>query len=140
MQQWPMKMLIESNWNERRRLPVRREMAAYKRVMLNYQEDSMVRDPKAAVSTQALLNLVRLLAAELVAGVHRHDVDKLIQAIDRKLDATPLPGGTPVEDARMGIADARKMLGPHLKRLRVQARIARSQAHRPAPSLGRHLH
>jgi hypothetical protein len=34
------------------------------------------------VTTLALLNLIRLLAAELVAGEHRDDATKLIQAID----------------------------------------------------------
>ncbi len=100
----------------------------------------MIRDPKPAVSTLALLNLVRLLAAELVAGTHRHDVDKLIQAIDRKLDATPLPEGTHADDARLGLAKARKLLGPYLQQVRVQARLGRSQAHRPALPAGRHLH
>lgn len=53
------------------------------------------------VTTLALLNLIRLLAGELVAGEHRDDVAKLVQALDRQLDVTPLPRGTDVNDARV---------------------------------------
>jgi len=69
------------------------------------------------VTTLALLNLIRLLAAELVAGEHRDDVAKLVQALDRQLDSTPLPRGTDVNDARAGIAHARDLLRPYVKRV-----------------------
>jgi hypothetical protein len=59
--------------------------------------------PEANIATMALLNLIRLLATELVAGEHRHDVAKVIAAMDRKLDSTPLPRGIDVNDARAGI-------------------------------------
>jgi hypothetical protein len=76
---------------------------------------------KDSVTTIALLNLVRLLAAELVAGEHRDDVERVIQAIDRKIDATPLPRGIDVNDARAGLAEAKVLLRPVVKRVRAQA-------------------
>lgn len=73
------------------------------------------------------MNLVRLLAAELVAGEHRDDVTKLIQAMDRQLDATPLPRGTDVNDARAGIAHVRDLLRPHISRVCDLAKEARAR-------------
>jgi hypothetical protein len=82
------------------------------------------------VTTFALLNLIRLLAGELVAGAHRDDVTQVISAIDRQLDATPLPRGIDVNDARHGIAHARVLLSPYIARVRELAatRRARDQA------------
>ena len=80
-------------------------------------------DPPARdVTTLALLNLIRLLAAELVAGEHRHDVERVIAAIDQKINSTPLPRGIDVIDARSGFSRARKLLRPYVARLREQAR------------------
>jgi hypothetical protein len=79
------------------------------------------KDPKDSVTTLALLNLVHLLAAELVAGEHRHDVERLIRAVDRKIDITPLPRGIDVNDARAGLAQAKALLRPVVKRVRAQA-------------------
>jgi hypothetical protein len=73
------------------------------------------------VTTLALLNLIRLLSAELVAGQHRDDVAKLIEAMDRQLNATPLPRGVDVNDARAGIAHAKELLRPYIARVRQQA-------------------
>jgi hypothetical protein len=81
--------------------------------------------PEENVTTLALLNLIRLLAAELVAGQHRHDVEQVVAAIDRKLDATPLPRDIDVNDARAGITRARDLLRPYVAQLRKQARAAR---------------
>src|SRR5215472_3833346 len=77
------------------------------------------------VTTLALLNLIRLLSAELVAGEHRDDVTKLIEAMDRQLNATPLPRGIDVNDARAGIAQARDLLRPYIARVRNQAEAVR---------------
>ncbi|WFU39455.1 hypothetical protein QA640_34615 [Bradyrhizobium sp. CB82] len=79
------------------------------------------------VTTLALLNLIRLLAAELVAGEHRDDCTKLIEAMDRQLTATPLPRGIDVNDARAGIEDARKLLRPYIKHVRDQAQAVRAR-------------
>jgi hypothetical protein len=81
--------------------------------------------PKDSVTTIALLNLVQLLAAELVAGEHRDDVERLIRAIDRKIDATPLPRGIDVNDARDGLAQVKTLLRPVVKRVRAQAEAVR---------------
>jgi hypothetical protein len=77
--------------------------------------------PKDSVTTIALLNLIQLLAAELVAGEHRDDVERLIRAIDRKIDTTPLPRGIDVNDARDGLVQAKTLLRPVVKRVRAQA-------------------
>ncbi len=77
------------------------------------------------VTTLALLNLIRLLSAELVAGQHRDDVSKLIDAMDRQLNTTPLPRGVDVNDARAGIAHARDLLRPYVAHVRDQAEAAR---------------
>lgn len=79
------------------------------------------KDPKDSVATLTLLHLVQLLSAELVAGEHRHDVERLVRAIDRKIDATPLPRGTDVNDARAGFAEVRDLLRPVIQRVRAQA-------------------
>jgi hypothetical protein len=81
--------------------------------------------PKDSVRTLALLNLVRLLAAELVAGKHRDDVERVIQAIDHKIDATPLPRGIDVNDARAGLAEVKLLLRPVVKRVRAQAKAVK---------------
>jgi hypothetical protein len=78
-------------------------------------------EPKDSVATIALVNLVRLLAAELVAGEHRDDVERVIRAIDRKIDTTPLPRGIDVNDARAGLAEVKVLLRPVVKRVRAQA-------------------
>ena len=72
-------------------------------------------DPVANATTLALLNLIRLLAAELVAGAHRHDVEQVIAAIDRKLNFTPLLRGFDVNDAGAGIQRARDLLRPYIR-------------------------
>ena len=84
----------------------------------------------SSVTTFALLNLIRLLVGELVAGAHRDDLTEVISAIDRQLDATPLPRGIDVNDARSGIAHARALLSPHIARVRelAEATLARDQA------------
>jgi hypothetical protein len=82
------------------------------------------------VVVAALLNLVRLLAAEMVAGEGpRHDVERLVQAIDRKLNDTPLPGDTKLEVARSGMRQTRELLGPAVAQVRRQAAKA-TQAER----------
>ena len=85
------------------------------------------------ITTLALLNLIRLLAAELVAGAHRDDVAKLIRAIDRQLDATPIPAGIDVNDARAGISEARDLLRPHIARVRELAEAAQARDQAAAP-------
>lgn len=79
------------------------------------------------VTTLALLNLIRLFAAELVAGKHRDDVAAVVQAIDRQLDATPIPEGVDLDEARAGIAAARDLLRPHIARVRELAEAARTR-------------
>jgi hypothetical protein len=86
---------------------------------------------RETIATLALLNLIRLLAAELVAGEQRHDVERLIQAMDRQLTATPLPRGIEVNDARAGIARAKELLRPYVKHVRDQAKMARIRGARP---------
>jgi hypothetical protein len=93
---------------------------------------SQVNTSQETIATLALLNLIRLLAAELVAGEQRHDVERLIQAMDRQLTATPLPRGIEVNDARAGIARAKELLRPYVKHVRDQARSARIRGPRPA--------
>lgn len=83
------------------------------------------------VATLALLNLIRLLAAALVADGRQHDVEKLIQAMDRKLTATPLPRGIDVNDARAGIAHAKELLRPYVRHVRDQAKVAQVRGPRP---------
>lgn len=74
------------------------------------------------VVVAALLHLVRLLAAEMVAGEGpRHDVERLIAAIDRRLNDTPLSGDTRLETAHAGLRQARALLGPVAAQIRKQA-------------------
>lgn len=94
------------------------------------------------VVVAALLYMVRLLAAEMVAGEGpHHDVERLIAAIDRKLNDTPLPGDTKLEVARAGLRQTRALLGPVAAQLRRQAAKAAKAAeverslYRPANQL-----
>jgi hypothetical protein len=74
------------------------------------------------VVVAALLNLVRLMAAEMVVGEGPHqDVERLIGAIDRKLNETPLPGDTKLDTARNGIRQTRELLRPVVALIRQQA-------------------
>jgi hypothetical protein len=77
---------------------------------------------ESKVVVAALLNLVRLLSAEMVAGAGpHHDVERLIAAIDRRLNDTPLPGDTTIEVARAGLRQTRALLGPIAAQIRKQA-------------------
>src|SRR6187200_2664645 len=40
--------------------------------------------PKDLVTTAALVHLVQLLTAEMVAGEHRDDIDRLVRAMTKK--------------------------------------------------------
>jgi hypothetical protein len=92
------------------------------------------------IKEAALVHLVRLLAAELVAGKHRDDVDEVIRAIDRKIDQTPLTRGIDVNDARAGFLAARKALVPVCNALRAQAAEARfSDEAKKQPSAVKHV-
>ena len=97
--------------------------------------------PKDSVTTIAFLNLIQLLAAELVAGEHRDDVERLIRVIDRKIDATPLPRGIDVNDARDGLAQAKTLLRPVVKRVRAQAEAVKvtDRAPKMGPKTFRYL-
>jgi hypothetical protein len=90
----------------------------------------MTDDPRRVTESQvtlaALLNLVRLLAAELVAGAHRHEVEELIQAIEHKVDRTPLSAAIDQRTARVGIIRAKSLLRSVYKRIRQQAKEARA--------------
>jgi hypothetical protein len=95
-------------------------------------------ETRAAIAT--LVNLVRLLAAELVAGEHRDDVEKIIQAIDRRINETPLPRGIDVNDARVGFQTVRQLLAPICVGLRQQAANARfSDEAKKLPSAVKHI-
>jgi len=77
---------------------------------------------EAKVVVSALLHLVRLLAAEMVAGEGpRQDVERLIAAIDRRLNDTPLPGETRLDTAREGLRQTRELLLPVVMQIRKQA-------------------
>jgi hypothetical protein len=80
--------------------------------------------PEATVTVTVLLNLIRLLGAELVAGEHRDRVDRLVTAILAKASTPPLPDGTPDEAARIGIAEAKALLLPVIERIKLQAERA----------------
>jgi selenophosphate synthetase-related protein len=76
---------------------------------------------EAKVVVSALLHLVRLLAAEMVVGEGpRREVERLIAAIDRRLNDTPLPGDTRLDTAREGIRQTRELLLPMVMQLRKQ--------------------
>jgi hypothetical protein len=97
--------------------------------------------PKETVTTLALVNLIQLLAAELVAGEHRDDVEKLIRALDRKIDTTPLPRGIDVNDARAGLAEVKTLLRPVVQRVQAQAEAVKitDRAAAMAPKTFRYL-
>jgi predicted RNA binding protein with dsRBD fold (UPF0201 family) len=77
---------------------------------------------EAKVVVSALLHLVRLLGAEIVVGEGpRQDAERLIAAIDRRLNDTPLPGDTRLDTARNGLRQTRELLLPVVMQLRKQA-------------------
>src|SRR3954471_609737 len=76
---------------------------------------------EAKVVVSALLHLVRLLAAEMLIGEGpRREVERLVAAIDRRLNDTPLPGDTRLDTAREGIRQTRELLLPMVMQLRKQ--------------------
>jgi selenophosphate synthetase-related protein len=82
------------------------------------------------VTVAALLHLVRLLAAEIVVGEGpRQEVERLIAAIDRRLNDTPLPGDTRLDTARNGLRQTRELLFPVVAQLRKQAAQAGEAKH-----------
>ena len=95
--------------------------------------------PKDLVTTAALVHLVQLLAAEMVAGEHRDDIDRLVRAMDKKIDATPLPRGVDVNDARAGLVQVTALLRPVLRRVRAQAQAVRIADRSPALKQSRSL-
>lgn len=86
--------------------------------------NSLKLSPKATVTVSVLLNLIRLLGAELVAGEHRDRVNGVVNAILAKAGTTPLPDHTTQEAARIGIAEAKSLLMPIIERIRIQAERA----------------
>ncbi|MFG1396020.1 hypothetical protein [Roseixanthobacter pseudopolyaromaticivorans] len=81
-------------------------------------------DAVTKVTLAALLNLIRLLGAELVAGKHRDDVDHLELALRAKLNF--VREGVDKTDAEAGIALAHQLLTPVLRQIRAQAHMVNS--------------
>jgi hypothetical protein len=84
--------------------------------------------PRTSVTISALLNLIRLLACELVARGRRDDVERLVQALNERIDDTPLPITTDIDAARSGRADARLLLVPVIERIKAQAKKCNQSA------------
>jgi hypothetical protein len=76
-----------------------------------------------------------------VAGEHRDDVERVIRAIDRKIDMTPLPRGIDVNDARAGLAEVKTLLRPVVQRVKAQAEAVKitDRAVAMAPKTFRYL-
>lgn len=87
-------------------------------------------DAVTKVTLAALLNLIRLMGAELVAGKHRDDVDHLEGALRAKLNF--VREGVDKDDAEAGLALAHQLLTPVLRQIRDQARRAGGEA-QPVP-------
>ncbi|OYX70238.1 MAG: hypothetical protein B7Y95_16220 [Rhizobiales bacterium 32-66-11] len=83
-------------------------------------------DAVTKVTLAALLNLIRLLGAELVAGKHRDDVDHLERALRAKLNF--VRDGVDKDDAEAGLALAHQLLTPVLRQIRAQAHLAGGEA------------
>ena len=89
--------------------------------------------PQETVTILALLNLIRLLAAEFVARASIGTMSKgLSWRWTGNLARRRSPRGTDVNDARAGIACARELLRPYVKQVRDQAKIARIRGQHPA--------
>jgi hypothetical protein len=91
------------------------------------KEGNMSRNstPEAnAVALASLVKLVGLLAAELVAGRHRDDIDLLEKSVRQKLHAS-VDGISPEATAE-GVALAHSLVEPILRSLRVRAQEAAS--------------
>ncbi len=83
----------------------------------------IVEDPEVAtVALASLTKMVALLAAELVVGIHRDDIDLLENAIRLKLFAS-VDGVSP-EATAAGIALAHRLIEPVLRDLRARVRAA----------------
>ncbi|MFG1463908.1 hypothetical protein V5F77_13520 [Xanthobacter sp. DSM 24535] len=88
-------------------------------------------DAVTKVTLAALLNLIRLLGAEMVAGKHRDDVDHLERALRAKLNF--VQEGASEEDVAAGLALAHQLLTPVLRQIRAQAALAQKVAPMRAP-------
>ena len=80
-------------------------------------------DDDVKVTLAALLHLVRLLSAELVAGKHREDINRVESAIRAKVNQIAVQGVSAEAVAR-GLAYAHELLGPVLANVRAQAASA----------------
>jgi hypothetical protein len=78
------------------------------------------------VTINALANMVRLLAAELVAGSHRDDIDQLEHAVRAKLANIDRAAFTP-EAFDKGMASSRDVVEQVLAHVRAQS-AARARA------------
>ncbi|MBM0203981.1 hypothetical protein JNW90_13315 [Micromonospora sp. STR1s_5] len=76
------------------------------------------------VTIVALLNLIRLLGTELVAGTHRDDVGRLERAVRRKIDRIAVPG-LPPDVVQGGLAEARSLVEQTLVLIRARAEETR---------------
>jgi len=75
------------------------------------------------ITIALLANLIRLLAAELVAGAHRDDVNLVEAAIRSKVNAD-VPGASPKELAA-ALKETHEVLTPVLAQVRIQAEAVR---------------
>ena len=87
-------------------------------------------DDDVKVTLAALLHLVRLLSAELVAGKHREDINRVESAIRAKVNQIAVQGVSAEAVAR-GLAYAHELLEPVLANVRAQA--ASANAAKPSP-------
>ncbi|WP_336492410.1 hypothetical protein [Methylobacterium nigriterrae] len=82
-------------------------------------------DDERRVALLALANLVRLMGAELVAGAHRDNVDRVELAIRAKLRAIDTSSFTPGA-AERGFAEAEALIEQALVNVREQAAAAQT--------------
>lgn len=77
------------------------------------------------VTLAALVNIIRLLGNELVAGQHRDDVELVERAIRTKLNKVNVANVSP-EAMAAGLAQAHNLISPALSAMRKAAAEVRS--------------
>jgi malate/lactate dehydrogenase len=92
----------------------------------------IVDDPEVAtVAIVSLTKMVSLLAAELVVGMHRDDIDLIETCVRKKLYAAV--EGIGAEPTAAGVALAHRMVEPVLRDLRARVEaLAATQASAPS--------
>jgi hypothetical protein len=123
---------LPPDWSALRLIALRADHAS-----TDHGTDPMSQDhhsDELKVTLSALLNIIRLLGNELVAGRHRDDVELVERAIRTKLNKVSVANVSP-EALMAGLAQAHSLISPTLNAMRkAAAEVDKPQEAAPQPA------